>query len=254
MKKADKSAENAKKLQKILKIKFRKPERLVGALTHSSLQISGQDCPYERLEFFGDAVLNFVICEELFLRFPKANEGTLSRLRSTLVSRKILAKIAKKLLIHRFVLISEFHQNGKLFQNLKLLADTLEAIVGAIYLDRGFNTVCKFVSENWDSYFDEKKIRELDPNPKSTLQEMVQKIFKMLPVYIIKPMRNGFRAQAIIKKGLSANGTGLSKQEAEVEAAQNLLRKLKTKKVYSRFWKRDSKSVMPVSANPSPGL
>ncbi len=247
MAKKQKELVQVRALEKILKVRFKNSKKLASAVIHTSFTHHGEKSHYERFEFFGDAILNFVICEKLFSEFPDANEGTLSRLRSTLVSRKILSRIAKKLLLNRFVMISENERKEKRHQNAKLLADTLEAVIGAVYLDRGFKIVCEFILRNWDGYFDEKRLRNLDPNPKSTLQEMVQKIFRILPHYQTKPHRDGFSATVSAKKGLSAKGTGTSKQEAEAEAAQNLIRKIKARKSYSRFWKSDSKSVISVS-------
>lgn len=239
-------------LQKTLKIRFRKEKLFLAALTHTSFasnqpKISAalqKFSPYERLEFFGDAILNFVVCQKLFTLYPTAHEGTLSRLRSTLVSKKMLTCIAKKLRLQQFVLAGN---GGKIhaLSNSKLLSDSLESLIAAIYLDQGLNTASKFIWSNWKAYFDEKKLARFDPNPKSTLQEMVQKIFKTLPSYETKPHSGGFIASTVVNKRLRGKGTGKSKQEAEAQAALELLQKLKRSKTYSRFWKRDSKRVAP---------
>lgn len=230
--------ERIKQVEKSLGIKFKSARHVLGALMHTSLlnQTQAPDTPvFERLEFFGDSVLNVAICEKLLSEFPNVNEGTLSRLRSTLVSKKILNRIAKKLSIGKFVMIApnDYHH-----ANSKLLSDTLEALIGAIYFDRGFRQAREFVWKNWDTYFDQKKLAQLDPNPKSTLQEIAQKVFRVLPTYHTKPAKNGFSATVSIQKKFSGKGIGISKQEAEANAAESLLKKLRTKKIYSKFFNK----------------
>ncbi len=217
---------SAQALQKTLKLKFRKPSHLVDALVHTSFTSAlPEDGPpaYERLEFFGDSILNFAICDKLYHSFPEDDDGALSQLRSMLVSKKMLSRIAKKLRLEKFI-VSQESDPRNIAENSKLLADSLEALIGAIYLDRGLKTVCEFVWKNWKDYFDTKKLNRLNPNPKSALQEIVQKIFKMLPSYETKPeKKNGFAAVVSVQKKYRGKGKGLSKQEAEEEAAQNLL-------------------------------
>ena len=227
--------------QKKIGIRFKNPKHLAAALTHTSMfnQNKMKGVPaFERLEFFGDAVLNLAICEKIFWTFPNANEGLLSRFRSTLVSKKILCLIAKKLSIHKFVIMTPLENENKLHLDSKLFSDVLEALIGAIYVDRGLKDARAFVWKHWKPYFNEKKIVKLDPNPKSTLQEVVQKIFHVLPVYQTSPAKIGFSAKVSIGRKFSAKGTGISKQNAEASAAEALLKKLIARKTYTSFFKK----------------
>ena len=239
-------------VQKALRIKFNHHHDLIAALTHSSYRNEkfdalGTDFPdYERLEFFGDAILNFAICEKLFKLYPESDEGDLSKLRSILVSKKLLAKIARKLTLGRHLNLAKGQKNLPVSYRQKLLSDALEALIGAIYLDRGLRTIQTFIWRHWAPYFNEKKLLLLDPNPKSTLQEYTQKTYQKLPIYHTAPAKRGFTATVVIQKHLSGKGTGASKREAEAKAAQALLSKLKRTKRYVRFSNRDSKSVIPV--------
>ncbi|MBI4388465.1 MAG: ribonuclease III [Candidatus Omnitrophica bacterium] len=228
-----------RELQKIIGVRFHKEKGLISALAHTCCRNRpDQALTFERLEFFGDALLNFAICEKLFHKFPQANEGLLSRLRSTLVSKKVLLRVAKTLKLRHFLITQG---NGVIqdLANSKLLSDLLEAVIGAIFLDRGLTHVQKFVWKHWERYFDEKKLIRLDPNPKSTLQELSQKFFHVLPIYEVKLLRKtGFQASVRILKKMMGSGKGLSKQAAEEEAALKLVRKLKSKKTYSRLLKK----------------
>jgi len=240
--------QHIKRIQKKIKIRFKHPGKLAFALIHASYPGQAHRekhaMTYERLEFFGDAILNFIICQELYRRFPNANEGALSRLRSTLVSRKVLSLIARRMSLKKFILLGkeEKHQAG--YQS-KLITDALEALIGVMYQDRGLAVTKQFIIKHWHPYLNQKKIYQVDPNPKSTLQEISQRLFHHLPHYTTQPNQNGFQATVRLQRQMMGKGNGKSKQEAEAEAAQDLLKKFRTRKSYSRFWKRDSKSVSP---------
>ncbi len=226
--------------QKKIGFKFENEKHLISALTHTSLFYQNQTpgTPiFERLEFFGDAVVNLAICEKLYITFPNANEGMLSKFRSTLVSKKILSLIARKLGIPKFVMMVPLEPGRDNQNNTKLFSDVLEALIGAIYLDQGYPRVRQFVWTHWKTYLSEKKISKLDPNPKSSLQEITQKIFRALPIYQTKSAKTGFSARVSIQKNLTAKGIGPSKQEAEADAAGVLLKKLRGRKTYLPFFK-----------------
>lgn len=224
------SLARAKALQKVLRLKFRNLKRLSDALTHTSAANipEGESSPYQRLEFFGDAILNFVICEKLYHMLPDADEGTLSRMRSALVSKKMLARIAQTLTLGRFIITGSNEKNE--LRHPKMLADTLEALISTVYFDHGLGTSREFICKHWLPYFDERKIARLDPNPKSTLQEIVQKTFRILPHYETTPALKGFTAVVSCGTKLRGKGKGHSKKEAEEKAAVDLLKKLKGKK------------------------
>lgn len=222
-----------KRLEQILKIRFRGHEHVIPALDHTpqSKQPDAKEVVnYQRLEFFGDAILNFAVCEKIFTLFPDADEGLLSRLRSTLVSKKVLARIAQKLSLERFVQV-EAERLAHPSAHPKLLADTLEALIGAIYLDRGLKSVREFIWRHWHGYFDAGKLKRLDPNPKSSLQEYAQKHFGTLPAYQTEPHGKGFASKVHAGKKMVGRGTGFSKKEAEEKAALELLRKIRAKKM-----------------------
>ena len=228
-----------RELHKIIGLRLRKEKDVLAILFRPCYSNNPtQILTFERLEFFGDVLLNFAICEKLFQKFPDANEGLLSRFRSTLVSKKVLLRIAKTLKLNR-LLMTNSNGHAQALENSKLLSDSLEALIGVIYLDRGLSAVRKFIWKHWRIYFDPKKLARLDPNPKSALQEISQKLFRTLPTYEVKPDRkNGFSASVWLVKRLSGKGKGMSKQAAEEGAALELIRKLKSKKNYSRLLKK----------------
>jgi len=236
-----------KRLQKKIGIQFRRTYHLVQVLTHTSFlnQTAQKKHPslFERYEFFGDSILNFSICEFLLKKFPKADEGTLSRLRSTLVSRKILTRIAHTIKLKEFILTGAGNQAHVAHEDSKLYSDTLESLIAAIYLDRGLKAAKQFILKYWKPYCDPKTLVRLDPNPKSSLQEISQQIFKKLPIYQTNIMKDGFSSTVRLSYQLMGKGFGVSKQKAQTEAAHDLIHKFRTKKTYSRFWKKDSKRV-----------
>ena len=216
-------------LVKALGRTFRNKRLFQIALTHPSHPAANQNAgfseEFQRLEFLGDAILNFFIVTELYRRFPKANEGLLSRLRSILVSKKLLAKIARSLRL-------AIEKNGADPGNDKVFSDIFEALIAALYFDRGKKAANRFLSKHFKPYFDQKKLISFDPNPKSTLQEYTQKKSGILPVYQTRfEKKHGlFTAYVTIKRRMKTKGEGRTKQEAESKAASLLLKKLKIKK------------------------
>lgn len=225
-----------KRLEKIIGFKFRRKELLQAALNHPSYQSDGQVIQtvenFQRLEFLGDSILNFFVAGKLYHLFPKANEGMLSRLRSILVSRKLLARIARSIRLRTYLLLGKRKQKQPEANHEKILADAFEALIAAIYFDRGEKAVQRFLMKYFKPYFDQKKLFQLDPNPKSTLQEYTQKKFGVLPVYQVRNTKNrkSFLASVTIRGKKNAKGEGRTKQEAESQAAAALLKKLKIKK------------------------
>ncbi|MBI1977598.1 MAG: ribonuclease III [Candidatus Omnitrophica bacterium] len=222
-------------LEKAIGNTFRNKKLLQAALTHPSYstEIGTEKLPqnFQRLEFLGDAILNFFIARRLYQLFPKANEGTLSRLRSTLVSRKLLVRIAQSIRLKKYLRLGK---SGLYHPDLvmeKILADAFEALIAAVYFDRGPRAVERFLAKHFKPYFNERKLFQLDPNPKSTLQEYTQKEYGTLPIYQSQfyKKRASFAASVAIKRKsrLKAKGVGRTKQEAEAHAAQTLLKKLR---------------------------
>ena len=222
-------------IEKTLGRTFRNKRLFLTALIHPSHPTANQNAgsseQFQRLEFLGDAILNFFIASELYARFPKANEGVLSRLRSILVSKKLLAKMARALCVNRSnPQIDE--KNGIDPGNDKTLSDIFEALIAAIYFDRGKKAVNRFLIKHFEPYFDQKKLIAFDPNPKSTLQEYAQKKSGVLPIYRTQFQKKKFlfTAYVTIKRRMKTKGQGRTKQEAESQAAALLLKRLKIKK------------------------
>ncbi|MBI3317429.1 MAG: ribonuclease III [Candidatus Omnitrophica bacterium] len=214
-----------------LQIRLKDPELLEAAMTHPSWR--NENPPkklddFDRMEFFGDAILNFVICCKLYVKFPEADEGLLSRLRSILVSRKILARLAKKIRLSSFIRIGKSLREQQDFPQHKILADSLEALIAAIYLDCGFDAVRRFILRLYDGLFDSRKLFRLDPNPKSTLQEISQKNWQKIPIYTNRPLSNGLiQSLVTIDRRRNKKASARTRKEAEEKAARDLIRKIR---------------------------
>ncbi len=227
------------RLEQTIGFRFRNKDLLLAALTHPSYQNEkGAKAPvkgFQRFEFLGDSILNFFIARKLYDLFPEANEGLLSRLRSILVSKKFLAKTARAIRLRSSLLLGERERKQPALLREKILADAFEALLAAIYFDRGQKAVEKFLLQRFKPYFNQKKLFQFDPNPKSTLQELTQKKFGVLPAYQTRHGENhqSFTAWVTIKRKMKTKGAGRTKQEAESQAAAALLKKLKIKKGFS---------------------
>ena len=182
---------------------------------------------FDRLEFFGDAILNYVTCCELIEAFPEANEGILSRFRSTLVSKKILARVAGEIRLGKFLKVGRSLASDKGPQHSKILADSLEALIAAIYEDQGLPQAREFIVKHLGAYLNPRRLLRLDPNPKSTLQELSQKQWKKIPEYSWKATRQGIRVEVRIGRKYRVAVTGKNRRDLEEKAARELLRKLR---------------------------
>jgi len=219
------------------------------ALTHPSFRNehyhSTKDLEdFDRLEFLGDSILNEIICQKLFEKFPEADEGMLSKLRSILVSQKILSRIAQAIKLQNILLISKnLRQNFKDLLKAKLLTDALEALFAAIYFDQGHHRIEAFVLKHFKKYFDPKLLFRLDPNPKSTLQEMTLKKWQKLPEYTHVFSDKGVKTTVSAGGKRKASALHKIKRESEVLAARALIRKLRKefKKERPRAGRRTSK-------------
>ena len=222
---------NLKHLERKLKINFKSKELLQRALTHKSYaHMYGIKEDNERLEFLGDSVLNLVISEYLYHRYPSYDEGKLTKLKSGLVNRKSLLFWAKKLSLGDYLLISQEEETAGGRQRASLLSNALEAIIGAIYQDQDWDKARKFILGQISTL---KGIRKVDY--KSRLQELIQKRYKILPAYGVKiesgpAHRKFFEIEVKVKSRLFGRGTGWSKKAAEQEAAKQALKKIRTKK------------------------
>jgi ribonuclease-3 len=243
------SDEDLEAVEQILDHRFRSRDLLVQALTHSSysnekaLEAPSVLTNNERLEFLGDAVLGLVVANELMARFPEASEGKLSRWRSNLVSRKTLAEIALQMGIGDYLLLGKGEKRTGGAGKGSILAASLEALVGAMYLDTGLESVNSLLVKLFQRWFDslqqgdEDFVREMDT--KTHLQERTQMLYKSIPQYrLVKSWgpehEKQFRVEILIKGKLVASGEGKSKKEAEQHAAREALEKLGPEKSDSK--------------------
>lgn len=184
----------------------------------------------ERLEFLGDAILEFIVSEEIYNRFPNEEEGYLTALRSNLVNTKNLSQVAEKLNLGQEIFLSKGEEDGGGRNNSSLLADTVEAVIGALYLDQGITKAKEFIDQNILIDVDQKAKMPLK-DPKSLLQEKVQASNMPAPKYQVKseegPDHNKqFTIEVIINGKINALGVGRSKSEAEQDAASNALQNM----------------------------
>ena len=222
-------------IEKVIGQPFKKQKLLLSALTHPSHpEAEGSKGLYfQRLEFLGDSIINSFIAYEIYWTFPNANEGALSRLRSILVSRKILAEIAAKLRLKKYLRLGEREQKQLPLIYEKILADAYEALVAAIFLDRGIKKAEEFLAKCFKPYLKQKSLFQFGSHPKSVLQEFSQKKSGVLPNYETRfdPKKELFEAQVSLNKKFKTKGVGRTKQESEANAAAKLIRKLKIKPI-----------------------
>ena len=213
-------------LQKKIKIQFKDPKILLKALTHKSYDPINNN---EKMEFLGDRVLGLVIAKKLLEIYPNEKEGILDKKYASLVNKKTCLLIANNIGIDRFIMILKSTKNKSKIED-KVLSDACEALIGAIYLDKGLKIAENFILTLWKNEIDKSVITKIDA--KTKLQEYSLKIFKKLPVY--KLISNtGPRHQPIIKvsvklfDGKIYYGEGKSKKNAEQNAASLCLNNLK---------------------------
>lgn len=222
------------KLVTVLGVTFDRIERLEEALTHRSYLNENPSWPLannERLEYLGDAVLELAVTEELFRRFPDDHEGRLTSLRAALVNYQTLASIARELALDRYLYLSrgESRDVGKARE--VILANAMEAVIGAIYLDQGYEAAKRLVMTRVFPRVDEVVAKGLERDPKSLLQERVQEERKLTPTYrVLREEGPDHQKQFVVGVFFgdekAAEGSGTSKQEAELRAAQASLRAL----------------------------
>lgn len=219
------------KLEQKLSIKFRNQDLLLQALTHRSYlneKPSWQLGHNERLEFLGDAVLELVVTEYLYHRFPKKPEGELTSFRAALVNAKMLAEVSVQLGLNDFILLSRGEAKDVGRARQYILANVFEAVVGAIYLDQGYAASRDFISRVLMPRLDEVLEKKLYKDPKSLFQEEAQERVGITPTYEVvrewgPDHDKHFIIGVYLGKELIAEGEGPSKQAAQEEAARNAL-------------------------------
>jgi len=220
---------NIRKIENFIKINFNNKALLAKSLIHKSFDEKNNN---EKLEFLGDRVIGLAISKKLLALYPEESEGVIDKKFSNLVNRKTCSKIANQLNLKKFI------QTGNSFKNIKssdekILSDSCEALIGAIYLDQGFSVTEKFILQNWANFIKKSNVTEIDP--KTRLQEYSLKKYKKLPKYKMfkqtGPNHNPlFKVQVQILNSKKYFGYGKSKKMAQRNAAYKLINSLNLNK------------------------
>jgi len=213
-------------VEQILGHEFTDKAVLAKAFTHSSSVDSRLDSN-ERLEFLGDAILGIVICQKLFEMFREYPEGELTKMKSMLVSRGTCAQVARRLGLPKFLVVGKGMASHKSFPT-SLAAGLLEAVIAAVYVDRGFDAARDFILNNFATFLDQIDSEEAHGNYKSLLQQHAQERFNAAPVYVLLdekgPDHNKcFESEVVIDQRHFPSAWGANKKEAEQKAAFNAL-------------------------------
>ena len=214
-------SEKLNTLQKKINIKFKSINYLKKAITHKSYDSINN---YEKLEFLGDRVLGLVISKKLIELYPDQKEGVLDKRLASLVNKNRCLEVSKNIGLEKFILIGNKSNKSKI-EN-KILSDCIEALIGAIYYDKGFEASEKFILNMWKSFINSSDVSFVDS--KTKLQEYSLKKFKSLPIYKLvsssgpkhKPK---FTISVKLKNTKFFEGSGNSKKKAEQSAAKILL-------------------------------
>ena len=213
-------------IEKLIKIIFKNKSLLIESLTHKSFNKSKNN---EKIEFLGDRVLGLIIAKKLLEIYPNEKEGILDKKFASLVNKKTCLEIAKTIDLQKYILTLTTNDNRKTIED-KVLADACEALIGAIYLDKGFAVTEKVILNLWSKKIKDSIITQVDS--KTQLQELSLKKFKKLPTY--KLISNtGPRHKPLIKVGVKLLNTkfyiskGKSKKDAEQNAALLCLQSIK---------------------------
>ena len=216
-------------LEKRLGYSFENKQLIIEALTHKS-----HKKPYnnERLEFLGDAVLDLIVGEFLFMEFPEEAEGVLSKIRASLVNESGFTKLAKKLNLGEHIYLSPAEESNEGRNKPSLLSNAFEAIIGAIYLESGLETSARIAIRLIESSYETIDLNSLSKDFKTTLQELTQAEFGETPNYkMIRAFgpdhKKEFEIGVELQNRQIASAIGRSKKEAQQRAAEIALRKLR---------------------------
>jgi ribonuclease III len=223
-----------KEFQKKIRISFNNPLLLEQALVHSSFtneNLSRATGHNERLEFLGDAVLDLIVADKLYQDFPDITEGEMTRLRASLVRRETLARLAEDIDLGAFLFMGKGEESSGGRKKLPNLAGALEALIAAIYLDKGMETVKKMVLDLYAEEWKKLTSGERGIDYKSKLQEVTQSRFQEIPSYRLVSETGPdhdkkFVVEVLVKAKVVGAGNGKSKKLAETEAAKQALKKL----------------------------
>ena len=220
---------NIKKIENFIRINFNNKKLLLKSLTHKSYNEIDNN---EKLEFLGDRVIGLTLSKKLLSLYPDETEGIIDKKFSNLVNKKTCADIAKQLNLKKFMRTGNSFKNMK-SSNEKILSDCCEALIGAIYLDQGFQIAEKFILKNWEKFIKKSNVTEIDP--KTKLQEYSLKKYKKLPKYKMfketGPKHNPvFKVEVQILNSSKFFGYGKSKKIAQKNAAHKLINSLNLNK------------------------
>ena len=216
-----------KKLEKKIDIRFKDKNLLIKSLTHKSFNKINNN---EKLEFLGDRVLGLVMAKRLLEIYPEEKEGVLDKKFASLVNKKTCLEISKTIELEKYVLVLKPKNRKNIIED-KVLADSCEALIGSIYLDKGYAIVEKLILNLWSKHIKDSVITQIDA--KTKLQELSLKKFKKLPLYKIIS-NTGPRHKPLFKVGVKLINTnfyiseGKSKKDAEQNAAFKCLQDFKT--------------------------
>jgi ribonuclease-3 len=218
-------------IQKNIGYFFDDERLLINALVHSSFAHEYKDAPIshnERLEFLGDAVLNLIICHYLMNKYPGYREGNLSALKSYLVSEVVLARVAQGINLGDYLLLGKGEEQTQGRKKSSLLADALEALIAAVYLDGGLEPARLFVINQFSDQLEKAHAQRRLPDYKSLLQEYTQARFNCRPKYELVNQQGPahkriFEVKLSVNNQVWARGCGRSKKEAETEAARKAI-------------------------------
>ena len=217
---------NYQYLEKKINVKFKNLDLLVQSLTHKSFDANKNN---EKIEFLGDRVLGLVIAKKLLEIYPDEKEGILDKKFSSLVNKNTCLEIAKSINLDKYILTFK-PNNKKIKIEDKIISDSCEALLGAVYLEKGFNLAEKFILDLWKNHIKKSVVTQIDA--KTKLQELALKIFKKLPTY--KLISNlGPHHKPLFKVGVKLPNTkyfissGKSKKDAEQNAAIECLKSIK---------------------------
>lgn len=221
------------RLEKTIKVDFKDKQLLQTAVTHRSYLNENREIKEhnERLEFLGDAVLELATTQHLFHSMPDTPEGEMTSIRAALVRKENLDKTAHKIDLGKYLFLSRGEDQSGGRENSYILANTVEALIGAIYLDQGFETARHFIEENILIFLDEILQKNLHQDAKSRLQEICQEKMQITPNYEIldeegPDHQKTFTAGVFFGEEQKGQGSGPSKQAAELQAAEDALAQL----------------------------
>ena len=225
---------NWQNLQQVTGVNFQNQSLLQQAFIHSSYINENPESALadnERLEFLGDALLGFIVAERLYYEFPNMTEGELTEIRVSLVREETLSQLATELKLGDYLYLGKGEESTGGRQRQTNLADTFEALIGAIFLDQGLIATKSFVLDNLKNHLKQIKTSGKNPNYKALLQEFTQAEYKKLPTYYLVDSSGpdhdkNFTVKVTLEDEILGTGSGKSKRAAEMEAARSAWEKL----------------------------